>query len=189
MTTEELALLVIEACEAEEVAHMLTGALATNFYGVPRSTKDVDMVIDVSGGDPLGRVARRLGKQMDFADQVEFDTLTWGQRLVGTSRTGSPLKVELFALFDDAFVTTQFERRVKVPMGDPPHAAWLPTPEDLVVQKIRWGRAKDLDDARAVLAVQGLENLDLKYVTRWCEEHGTLERLERALGEIRRLEG
>ena len=47
MKVETLAIAVIEACEAEGVAHMVTGAFAYNFYGIPRSTKDVDIVIDV----------------------------------------------------------------------------------------------------------------------------------------------
>jgi hypothetical protein len=41
---------------------------------------------------------------------------------------------------------------------------WLPTAEDVVVQKLRWGRPKDLEDARDVLAVQGTESLDMAYI-------------------------
>jgi len=52
------------------------------------------------------------------------------------------------------------------------------------VQKLRWGRNKDLDDARDVLAVQGPETLDMAYVERWCAEHGTLDRLQVALDGI-----
>ena len=61
---------------------------------------------------------------------------------------------------------------------------WLPTPEDVVVQKLRWGRNKDLDDARDVLAVQGTDSLDMPYIEKWCAEHGTRQRLEAALGGI-----
>src|SRR5262245_51024206 len=64
-------------------------------------------------------------------------------------------------------------------------ATWLPTPEDVVVQKLRWGRNKDLDDARDVLAVQGPETLDMGYIRRWCAEHSTAERLKRPWPESR----
>jgi hypothetical protein len=39
-------------------------------------------------------------------------------------------------------------------------------------------------DLRDVLTVQGPESLDLEYVERWCELHGTLGRLREALAEI-----
>ena len=61
---------------------------------------------------------------------------------------------------------------------------WLPTPEDVVVQKLRWGRNKDLDDARDVLAVQGPKSLDMAYIKQWCAQHGTTERLQNALAGI-----
>ncbi len=47
MTIEELALLEIEACEAEGIAHLITGAFATSLHGIPRSTKDVDLVLEL----------------------------------------------------------------------------------------------------------------------------------------------
>ena len=61
---------------------------------------------------------------------------------------------------------------------------WLPTPEDVVVQKLRRGRNKDLDDARDVLAVQGPETLDMAYIEHWCALHGTAPRLSDALAGI-----
>ncbi len=61
---------------------------------------------------------------------------------------------------------------------------WVPTAEDVLVQKLRWARAKDLDDARDVLAIQGLQGLDMDYVNHWCKEHGTEERLSDALARI-----
>ena len=55
---------------------------------------------------------------------------------------------------------------------------------DVVVQKLRWGRNKDLADARDVLAVQGPEALDMAYIEHWCGQHGTLARLHEALAGI-----
>jgi hypothetical protein len=59
--------------------------------------------------------------------------------------------------------------------------AWIATAEDMIIQKVRWGRLKDLDDALNVLAVQG-DKLDFAYIERWCRAHGTLEQLD----ELRR---
>jgi hypothetical protein len=176
--------MVIDACEAEQVEHMLTGAFAHGLYGIPRSTKDVDVVLSLVGGDPILRVARRLSPTVVFESQVQVDTLTWGRRQVGESLTNPLFKVELFELFDDPFVQSQFQRKRRMFSAQLQRNAWLPTPEDVVVQKLRWGRNKDLDDARDVLAVQGPETMDMDYIEHWCGQHGTLERLAAALEGI-----
>jgi hypothetical protein len=184
MTVEELAAVVLDACDAERVDHMVTGAFAVSLYGIPRSTKDVDVLISLVGGDPIQRVVLRLKPIVEFDPQVQFDTLTWGKRLVGVHRGDIPLKVELFELFNDPFVMSQFARKRQRFSQQIGRATWLPTPEDVVVQKLRWGRNKDLDDARDVLAVQGPETLDMAYIEKWCVQHGTIERLRAALAGI-----
>jgi hypothetical protein len=114
MTIEELAAAVLDACEQVQVEHMLTGAFAHGIYGIPRSTKDVDVVLSLAGPDPMQRVVNRLAGIMKFEPQVQFDTVTWGKRLVGESTGSQPFKVELFELFDDPFVQKQFQRKRKM---------------------------------------------------------------------------
>lgn len=74
-------------------------------------------------------------------------------------------------LFDDPFVLEQFSRRKRIFSASIGRETWLPTPEDVIVQKLRWGRNKDLDDARDILAVQGPETLDMGYVESCCTRH------------------
>lgn len=49
------------------------------------------------------------------------------------------------------------------------------------MQKLRWGRPKDLEDALDILSVQQPENLDMAYIENWCAIHKTTDRLEAAL--------
>ncbi len=58
------------------------------------------------------------------------------------------------------------------------------TAEDIFVQKLRWGRPKDLDDAKAILAIEGTESLDMTYIENWCTTHKTTDRLQAALAGI-----
>lgn len=84
--------------------------------------------------------------------------------------------VEFFGLFDDPFVMESFGRRRQIHSIQLSRSIWLPTAEDVIVQKLRWGRPKDLEDARDVTAVQGPETLDTGYIEGWCSEHGTTAR-------------
>jgi hypothetical protein len=184
MTLEALAITVIEAAESAGVEFMLVGAAAAGAYGVPRATRDVDLLVSVNLPGGVAALIARLDPVVQFDSRVVFDTLTWGRRHVGLSRSPPPFKVELFELFDDPFVQSEFARRQRVFVPVLGRDTWLPTPEDVIVQKLRWGRPKDLEDARDVLAVQGPESLDMAYIEKWCEQHQTRERLQAALASI-----
>lgn len=184
ITVEYLANLVISACEAIQAPYMLTGALAYNYYAIPRSTKDVDIVVNITEPGTMAKIIGTLEPEILFGPQVEFDTITWGRRHIGRPPEDSGLSVELFELFDDPFVAIQFGRRQRFFSKALQREVYLPTAEDIVTQKIRWGRSKDLDDARDVLAVQGPETLDMDYIRNWCSAHDTTGRLETILTSL-----
>src|SRR5262249_17975326 len=71
---------------------------------------------------------------------------------------GSPFKIELFHLSDDPHDQERFRRRRRERAYG--REVSLPTPEDVIVTKLRWTqrslrRSKDWDDVRDVIAVQG----------------------------------
>jgi hypothetical protein len=81
-------------------------------------------------------------------------------------------------------VIREFERRRRIYIPILNRESWIPTAEDVVVQKLRWGRPKDLDDVTDILAVQGTDSLDMRYIHDWCDTHGTRPRLEATLARI-----
>jgi hypothetical protein len=60
MTFEALAIKVIAATESAGVEFMLVGAVAAGAYGVPRSTRDVDLLLSVTGEGGLAAVIAKL---------------------------------------------------------------------------------------------------------------------------------
>ena len=84
--------------------------------------------------------------------------------------------MELFLLSQDPHDQYRFQRRCAVELHD--RRLWLPSPEDVVITKLRWARGKDKDDARDVMAVQR-DKLDWVYIEQWCQRHGTLGLMER----------
>jgi hypothetical protein len=184
MNVFQLAVLVVEALEAENIPYLVTGAISVNVFGIPRGTKDVDIVIALETLEPLNRLESRLAGVLWFDPQVSFETITGSLRHILKTKSRPPLTVELFELGTDAFVQSRFGRRRLEFSAQLNRNIWLPTPEDIVVQKLRWARSKDIDDARDVLAVQTLDKLDMPYIERWCAEHGTTERLRAVIESI-----
>ncbi len=176
MTSEEVIVAVINALRAVDVPFMVVGSLATNFYGVPRSTRDADFVIQVP--PPSAALAECLGANLRLTAQAAFEGVTGTVRHRIEAR-GTPFTVELFQLSDDAHDMSRFSRRRSVRLFG--RDVFVATAEDTIVTKLRWamhpGREKDVDDVRSVIAVQG-DGLDWTYVQHWCTQHGTSELLE-----------
>lgn len=179
MTQRELVRMVVAHIEACEAPYLIVGGIAYNFYGTPRSTKDVDFVLSMPPAD-LDRVLATLPAQFVLEPQARMELFTGTMRWIA-GVTGTEWKTEFFLLGADAHHREEFQRRRRVWLPGVEIEAWLARPEDLIIQKLRWARNKDLDDVRNILSVQG-DALDFPYLHSWCERHGTRERLE----EIRR---
>jgi predicted nucleotidyltransferase len=176
-TIEDVTLRVIDALNASGVNYMLVGSFSTNAYGIPRSTKDADFVLQLQG-DFAAVFYEKIGKDFDIDPQLKFETNT-GTFKQEMRFSGTPFTVELFRLSEDRFDQERFRRRVSVKLLG--RETFIPKAEDVVVMKVRWFREKDRADVKNVLTVQR-GKLDWSYIEKWCREHGTLAKLE----EIRR---
>jgi len=179
IAVESITMLVAEALDKCSIPYLLVGAFSSNHYGIPRSTKDADFVLQVSGGISSDLV-RELGPDFELNPRLSFETNTGTYRQI-LQYSGRPFTVELFLLSNDPHDQERFRRRRKVQLLGRP--VWFPSPEDVIVTKLRWSRSKDKDDVRNVLAVQR-GKLDLAYIKNWCREHGTLTRLEEILRTV-----
>lgn len=185
MNEEEIVVLVIDALEQTQIPYMIVGAISSNAYGIPRPTKDADFVVSLNKGD-LQRVMAVLGDDFGLDRQMRLETITSTTRNVATYKpTG--FEIELFRLSDDPHHQERFRRRARHPLPDLGREAWLPTAEDVVIQKLRWQRRKDIDDAKNVLAVQ-YNNLDWAYLERWAAMHQTLDLLNELREELSSLD-
>lgn len=171
MTSEEVIVAVIDALGAVDVPFMVVGSIATNFYGIPRATRDADFVIQIP--PPFAALAERLGTNLRLAAQASFEGVT-GTLRHRIEAKGTPFTVELFELSDDAHDVARFSRRRRVRLFG--RDVFVATAEDTIITKLRWavqpGREKDVDDVRSVIAVQG-DSVDWSYVQYWGDLHGT----------------
>jgi predicted nucleotidyltransferase len=178
MTTNDVMLLVVDALNREKIPAMLVGSFSSNYYGIPRSTEDVDFVIQVDS-NLTADFARILGVQFEAEPQLSFETNTGTQRQEFKVKD-TEFKLELFRLSDDPFDQQRFKTRTRVMVAG--REVWFPRAEDVIVMKLRWSRAKDKEDVKDVMFVQR-GKLDWNYIENWCRQHGSLARLQ----ELRRV--
>jgi hypothetical protein len=183
MTSEEATLAVIDALETLHIPYMLVGSFSSNYYGIGRSTKDADFVIQLDL-EMLSSLATHLGPSFRLDPQMTFETITMTRRHI-LNVVGIPFLIELFHLSDDPHDQERFQRRRRVKVLE--REVYLPAVEDVIITKTRWAlmtkRSKDTDDVRAILAVQG-PNIDWPYVYGWCDQHGTRALLDEIRSSI-----
>ena len=168
------------------IPYLLVGAFASNTYCIPRATNDVDFVLTLERVQ-LQTLAARLGSDFRLDRQVLLETITLTKRheLVYLP---TRFKVELFRQGDDPHHAEQFRRRRRQFITELQRQVWVPTADDVVIQKQRWQRSKDIDDVKGVIAVSG-ELLNWDYIGRWAIQHGTSELLQQVRAAMPDLNG
>lgn len=172
---------VVTALNESNISYMLVGSYSSNVYGVPRATGDADFVVEMLH-DSITAVVGKLGDDFRVQSQVEFELLTGTTRRI-LQFVPFDFAIELFELSNDPFDQSRFARRVSVQSDLLGGTVWLPTAEDVVVQKLRWGRAQDLADVSDVIAVQG-NSLDWSYIQSWSDRHDSSDVLQRIRDEL-----
>lgn len=177
MTADEAVVALVGALEAVSLPYMIVGSLASNFHGIPRSTRDPDFVIELVPGG-LERLAGELPSGLTLQRQGTFEVVTGTTRYL-VELVDSSFVCELFVRSDDPHDLERFSRRQRVSMFD--RLTFVASAEDAIVTKLRWAtdahRLKDREDVRNMLAVRG-PDLDWAYLRRWSAEHGTAALLE-----------
>jgi hypothetical protein len=183
VTGDEATSHLIRALNASGIPYMLVGSLSSNLWGIPRSTQDADVVLDL-GSNSLNDLVNLLGPQFKVDPQISFEMVTGTKRNI-VAVAGTKFKIELFRLSDDAHDVERFGRRL--PAKFLGYDTFVATAEDVVITKLRWAqggkRSKDIDDVQNVIAVQA-NHIDWNYVNHWCDRHGTRSLLDEIRASI-----
>jgi hypothetical protein len=183
VTADEAVVAVLAALESVDIPYMIVGSLASNFHGIPRSTRDADFVVELEPG-ALRRLGESLPSGLRLQEQGAFEGVTGTTRYI-IELEKSPFVCELFVRSDDLHDQERFRRRQRVRVWN--RFAVVASAEDMIVTKLRWvdqaQRSKDREDIRNMLAVRQAE-LDWDYIRRWATEHGTSALVEEIRGTI-----
>ena len=155
---------VVDALKRAAIPHMLSGSLSSMYYSFPRATTDADFVIDL-GEIPISKLGDLLGSGFRLDPQLAFEMLGGTTRHV-VDVLGTPFKIELFRLSSSPFDQSRFARKTKVKLLG--RDVWIPTAEDVIIQKLIWNRPKDREDILGVM-IANRNCLDRNYLSIWCE--------------------
>lgn len=166
---------VVESFNESRIDYMFTGALAASYYGAPRTTIDVDVLVKVSEKEletSLVAALRKAGMQVN--ERRIKEVLKSGYRIL-TFRD----KKSSFTL-DIILSGKRLRKRGGTILGLP---TFYQVPEDLILAKLRMIKAtvpmeraqKDRDDVKAILRES---RVNLNAIKRRARKENTFKILE-----------
>ena len=167
--TEDLA----DAFDRMELSYAFGGALANNYWGIVRTTVDVDCLAAIPAlkFQQLADELTSLGCDMrDTSDEPIPVTVEPMRKQVDQQKfielVRETIRIELFV----PFIPLQHEilrRAVQMPLDR--RKVPVTSAEDLILLKLAFHRPKDIQDVQGILWVQRRQ-LDLKHLKAWSEK-------------------
>ena len=169
MTERDVLLDVARRLDKLQLSYMLTGSLASMYYGVARFTHDIDLVIQIPP-----TAATRLAQEFQpeyFADEQMIREAYHGTFQFNLLHHETGIKIDFWLTRPDPFHREMFERRrCEIVWGQ---QLWICTAEDVLLHKLYWNKItpseRQLFDVRGVIQVCG-GKLDWTYIENWAAQ-------------------
>lgn len=180
-----LASLVARILDKAGLRYVIGGSVAASIYGEPRSTLDLDIMIEADEQSVRALVIQLAG-EFHVDEQAAVDAV----RQRGTFNAihlASAMKVDFFIAEDDARTREQLDRRRAVDAGG--QRLLFYAPEDIVIRKLLWFRMggeqseRQWRDVIGILRLSG-RSMDRAYLKRSAAEFAVDDLLKRAVAEI-----
>ena len=146
---------------------MLTGSMASNAWGIPRTTHDLDFIVQLPPAE-VSHFVELFTAEDYFVDEAMVRSACQPPHQFNVLHIPSALKVDFWTLRIDEFEREMFRRKVKdSSLGE---TVWIATAEDVVLHKLYWNNLtpseRQLGDVAGVAAAQR-GRLDEDYMRLW----------------------
>src|SRR5260370_10111919 len=181
MSVPEVFQRITAALNQAGIPYMLSGSFASAYYGAPRSTHDIDIVIEATPTQ-LRAFVQGLRSNEYYVDLDAALEAHKRQSLFNVIDLASGWKVDLVIRKSRPFSEEEFRRRQQVNLQGTP--LFLASPEDVVISKLEWSNLaqsrRQIEDVAAILSVRLRQLvhssllhriLELGLKTRWVPPH------------------
>jgi len=172
MSAPEVFQRITAALHQAGIAYMLSGSFASAYYGAPRSTQDIDLVIQANPTQLRAFVQSLPGNEY-YADVDAALEAQKRRSLINVIDLASGWKIDLIIRKLRPFSEEEFRRRQQVNLDGTP--LFLASAEDVVISKLEWSKRacsqRQIEDVAAILRARWVE-LDLSYLEKWILELG-----------------
>ncbi len=168
MSVNDLLSRVISELERAGIPYMLTGSFASTFHGVPRTTHDIDIVIDPTRTS-LKTLLDGLSEDIYYVSPAAAWDAFSSRRQFNIIDLTTGWKVDLIMRKARPFSVEEFRRRQAVELLGT--TLYIATAEDTILAKLEWARKgeseRQIRDVAGILSMCA-DTLDTDYIIRWA---------------------
>ncbi len=159
------------------IDYMLTGSMAMNYYAVPRMTRDIDMVVDISSDHAA--IIEHLFSPDYVLSREAVQEAVYQEGMFNMIHGESVIKIDCIVRKAAEYRQVEFSRRICVKIID--FYAYLVSKEDLILSKLYWAK-----DSRSEMQLTDVRNIlttgfDAGYLNHWAQHLGVRHLLEECL--------
>jgi hypothetical protein len=184
MEPSDLLVLVASEFERMGIEYFVTGSMATIYFGEPRMTNDVDVVVRLELNN-LPNFSAAFPAEEFYCSAQMIESAVRNRKQFNVIHPASGLKADIIVSDQSAFDSSRFSRRIRreVEKGK---EAWFASPEDVILKKLVYykegGSEKHIRDILGVLKIQG-NSIDLDYLAHWAAQLGLLDLWQNVLAQ------
>ncbi len=168
--------------ELTNISYYVSGGVAASIHGEPRSTRDLNLVIEIQP-EQIDLLVATLEAAGYYCPAGAVEGLKQGcEQMLNITHTETIANADLYISDVSSFSVSQMARRQLIDL-DGITKFWVASAEDTILQKLLRGKRsqseKQWRDALGILKLQA-ETLDYIYLTQWAERLDLVDALSRA---------
>lgn len=183
----EVAASITRTLEALGVRYLIGGSLASSVHGEPRSTNDVDLLVDFSA-EHIQPFVEAIRADYYVSEPAVQEAIRSGHHF-NVIHMDAAVKVDLFLAGNDTFDLERLALRQVLHLPTEPETrVYVDTAEHSVLRKLEWFRRggevseRQWRDVVAILRIQH-QRLDRSRLSTWAPRLGISDLLQRAFQE------
>lgn len=177
---------VCEWLERNRYRYQIGGSFASSLHGVPRQTRDVDVVVELpesAAGPLVGAFSSEF-----YVDEDSVVRAVRTRRSFNLVHLATGLKIDVFVAGGSPFDEIELQRSVEMTLDDSGRKLPVKSAEDIILRKLLWyedGGSVSTQQWSDVLGVMKLQRdiLDRAHLEEWSARLGVHDALRLAMSE------
>ncbi len=166
--------------DRESINYVIVGGLAVIFHGLPRTTMDIDIILQI-GEEQMSKFVKFLKENGFFASREDMKAAFKEKTHCTVEDKESMIRLDIKGIYNEMDQRTFGKRTDFVHKGT---KIYLASAEDTIANKLVFGSEQDIRDAESIYVRQS-GKLDLNYLEEICGKMGVSEDYENLKQRVR----
>lgn len=157
---------VCKSLDENKIPYMISGSIALNIYAIPRMTRDIDIVVELTE-NRVDEFTALFPDSYFNKDAIKDEIKRQGMFNIIDHRTG--FKIDFIIRKETEYFKQAFENRQRINEIDT--ELWVISLDDLIIAKIIW--IQDYQSEKQIMDIENLllnPDINMDYIKKWCNK-------------------